>query len=408
MSWLYLIFISFSLFAQEPVPVDPEIALSSEKKEISLSLIIEGDTNQYSRLLLPVWEAIEKKDWEENRAPGPVFNTCSHWDIALQCYWAVFRINNLTGNHLKSAQMLAERLTVEGLKKEMDYLLADPHYQFPYGRAWFILLAIEFYLWAEKQGLPDPHRLIPMADELSQQLFHVVRNPFPFDRLSRNNAHRATFPFVLYALYRYLSFRRMDEEQLASVLAMVQSYFLHRNDESPMDLEAKAQACAKESLADIHKDYLSKKGLLLPGYEEFKKQTAAEDLKRRQSCEARYEKLGFEEPGEPKGFWSSLYYNSILHLLVATGGIEALRHFIRHNPPSPVEFQIPKKGIGKVSLIFARLSSFAFFIWAHNDEEWQLEWNALRDRIVARQKTVEPHFYDSTDMLFTATEFLTF
>ena len=58
MSWLYLIFISFSLFAQEPVPVDPEIALSSEKKEISLSLIIEGDTNQYSRLLLPVWEAI--------------------------------------------------------------------------------------------------------------------------------------------------------------------------------------------------------------------------------------------------------------------------------------------------------------------------------------------------------------
>ena len=60
MSWLHLIFISFSLFAQEPAPADHEIALPPEKKEISLSLIIEGDTNQLSRLLLPVWEAIEK------------------------------------------------------------------------------------------------------------------------------------------------------------------------------------------------------------------------------------------------------------------------------------------------------------------------------------------------------------
>ena len=408
MSWLYLIFISFSLFAEEPAPVDHETKMKappSEKKEISLPLIIEGDINQYSHLLLPVLKAIEQKNWIENRAPGPVFNTCDIWATALQCYWAVFRVNRLTGHHLKSAQMLAERLTSEGLKKEMDYLQAFPHYEFPYGRAWFLLLTVEFYLWAEERGLPDPDRLFPMANVLSEQLFQLVGNPFPFDRLSRDNAYRAIFPFALYTLYRY-AFVLRNEELLAQVRSVAQNYFLHRNDGSPIDLEAKAQACAKEKLAGIHRDYLMKKDLLLPGYEEFERRTAEEDLKRRQNCEAIYERLSFEKPEEPKGFLSSGYYNNILRLLMAIGGKEALRHFIRHNPPSPVEFQIPKKDRHRILIIFAHLSSFAFFLSADNDEEWQLEWSSLRDSITEGQKTVESSF--SIYMLFFAAEFYTF
>jgi len=74
-----IVFLSFSLFAQEPVPHGStesyERASPSTSEEITNPNL--PDDPQFAAAILM---EIQKGSWTESRPPGPVFNTCSTWD----------------------------------------------------------------------------------------------------------------------------------------------------------------------------------------------------------------------------------------------------------------------------------------------------------------------------------------
>ena len=383
---LILFSTSFALFAEEPTPQVQEkgrgnIPLMSETQ--SSPSLPEAKVSAITLILTEM----QKGNWTENRAPGPVFNTCSSWEGAVQCYWAVFRTNNLTGRYRKEAYAIYKHLTAEKLQTELHYLKSSPDSLDPYSKAWFLHLAVELAFWAIKEQLPDGYKIAPMAREITAELIHFVGSHL--NNPGIKGMDRSLFVFILYALYNYVSLdNTLSDGQFDQVLQTledsIKSHFFHRNDGSSIDQEAKAQTCYFMELAGFHRDYLKEKGLLFSGYEEFEERTAQEDKQRLKDCETEYETITFsgKGPGEPKDAISSFYYVSILLLLKKTGGDKAIRHFIRHNPIFHKEFAFSKEVLDddlNNVLVFSRVAAYAALKELYEDPEWQMDWESIEN-----------------------------
>ena len=95
---------------------------------------------------------------------NPVFHGCADWHSAAHGHWALLRVARVTGGSAAEAEAADRSLDPEGLAKELDMLKNNPFFEMPYGRAWFLRLAIEHDLWSRKTGGKDPDRLKKMAD----------------------------------------------------------------------------------------------------------------------------------------------------------------------------------------------------------------------------------------------------
>ena len=411
-----ILFMSFTLFAQEPMSQS-----QTEGHEVQPETQASPSTSEEAENPFPfftfILADIQKGGWKENRAPGPVFNTCFTWEGAVQCYWAVFRMDNLTGQYRKEAYAIYNHLTAEGLQTELHYLKASPDSLNPYSKVWFLLMAVEFVFWAAKEGLTDVHKITPMARTITSELFHFVGS-YLNDPLKGMN--RAGFVLILYALYSYASLdntltEAQFDQALQTLESSIKNYFLHRNDDSQADQEAKTQTCSHMKRAGIHKDYLKEKGLLLHGYEEFEEQTTQEDINRIKDCEKDYETITFSGggPGEPKDMISSFYYASILLLLKRTGGNEAVRYFIRHNPVFYKEFSVPEelfddtRPVHNTLMMLSRHMANSILKDLYDDPEWQMDWESIEndlDRAFLAKNLL--NFESSLFHLFVSSELL--
>ncbi|MCY4512953.1 MAG: DUF2891 family protein [Bdellovibrionales bacterium] len=393
---ILFIFISFSLFAEEPKPRVPteDLESFSSQFEIPASPTPPKEKSPTQMLMDLVLEEISQERWLENRAPGPVFNTCSTWMGAIQCFWAVFRMSNQRNSgeeYRKQAYAINNRFTVEGLEKELNYLQAFSDSISPYNKAWFLLLVVEFIYWNGNENLTDHNKIIPIANALFIELSSFIGH-HPIG--SFKGLKRAEIPFVLYSLHSYLSllnFMARGEltDQLQSLNDLIETHFLHRNDNSQLGLKAKTQVCSLMKRAGIHRDYLEEKGLLLPGYEEFEERAALEDIKRIKACETEYETISYSGggPGEPKDVISSFYYANVLLLLKKTGGNEAVKHFIRYNPVSQKEFALPDEMFDNTPenlhyfLVWNRRIAYLILMDLYDDPEWQMTWQSIENNI---------------------------
>ena len=295
---LTLFIMSFSLFAQESAsqgqteshenasPVS-ETQVSTPKETTNTNP--PPDDPLFASLLVE----IQKGRWTENRPPGPVFNTCSTWDGAVKCYWAVFRMENTTGQYREMTYAIHNHLTAEGLEQEFNYLKSSPDSLNPYSKAWFLLMTVEFFIWTARERLTNIEiaKILPIAHTFASELFRFVgihlKNP------QKKGMERASFVFFLYALYNFVSVVNAATsggfaQSLQTLRESIKTHFFHRNDGSQADQSIKTKVCSFMKRTGIHRDYLEEKGLLLPGYEEFEEQTVREDKKRIEGCETEY------------------------------------------------------------------------------------------------------------------------
>lgn len=106
----------------------------------------------------PVKACVQRSDTSH-----PLFHGCIDWHSSVHGYWALTAAARLTGNE-DLAAFVKSRLTRQGIALERQYVQDQPGFEMPYGRAWFLRLAIEF-----ERAFKD-ERLRAMADDIAASL----------------------------------------------------------------------------------------------------------------------------------------------------------------------------------------------------------------------------------------------
>jgi len=128
----------------------------------------------------------------------PAFHGCIDWHSAVHGVWALTAYERATGDR-QYAPLVSSILTADGLRREREHLRLAPQFEMPYGRAWFLRLAIDHHLLT---GAKD---LAPFADEVALSLRDYYRQ-HAIDRRSGayDSASWALINLIDYARHRKL------------------------------------------------------------------------------------------------------------------------------------------------------------------------------------------------------------
>ncbi|MBA2539790.1 MAG: DUF2891 family protein [Deltaproteobacteria bacterium] len=111
-------------------------------------------------------EAIGRRDSQH-----AIFHGCYDWHSAVHGHWALLRIARVTGE-TRFADQALERLLPDRIPIEARLLRDQPAFEMPYGRAWFLRLAIE-------HAATGSTGLRAMADEVAASLVDRYRLSAP-------------------------------------------------------------------------------------------------------------------------------------------------------------------------------------------------------------------------------------
>ena len=89
----------------------------------------------------------------------PAFHGCLDWHSAVHGVWALTAYSRMTGD-VQHEPLIAQLLSPEGIAAERAFTRTRPHFEMPYGRAWFLRLAREHGLLFGSVALK------PMADDV--------------------------------------------------------------------------------------------------------------------------------------------------------------------------------------------------------------------------------------------------
>lgn len=127
----------------------------------------------------------------------PVFHGCIDWHSAVHGHWALIALSAATGDPAFAAPALA-RLEDRGrMAEEAAFLAANPDFEMPYGRAWFLRLVAEH---ARLTGRDD---LVGFGDRVAASLAAYLE-AVPRDPLG--TAYRSQ-SWALINLIEYAAFR---------------------------------------------------------------------------------------------------------------------------------------------------------------------------------------------------------
>lgn len=148
--------------------------------------------------LAPIIEtSIKRKDTKH-----AVFHGCYDWHSAVHGHWALLRLDRVTKRHETRARHVAKVLDGKALSIERALLAARPAFEMPYGRAWFLRLAIERDQWAVTRQLATPALLHEVAAEVAQSLRTWLAQR-TFDPDVKEYANQAWAATQLYDWYRH-------------------------------------------------------------------------------------------------------------------------------------------------------------------------------------------------------------
>ncbi len=142
------------------------------------------------------------------------FRGCVDWHSAVHGVWALIAFQRATGDG-RHAALVSSILAPEALDKEREELRRSPRFEMPYGRAWFLRLAIDH------RKLTGRDDLAPFADEVAASLREHYRRHAP----DRYSGAYASDSWALINLLDYARHRRFGELE-AEIAGRVRRYFV--------------------------------------------------------------------------------------------------------------------------------------------------------------------------------------
>ena len=155
----------------------------------------------------------------------PAFKGCIDWHSAVHGVWALTAYERATGNR-RYAPLVSSILKKDTLQRERENLRRSPQFEMPYGRAWFLRLAIEH------RKLSGSDDLSGFADEVALSLRDYYR-AHPIDRLS------GAYDSASWALINLLDYARQRNlaDVTAEVADWVKKYFVAVDPKCPYERE---------------------------------------------------------------------------------------------------------------------------------------------------------------------------
>jgi hypothetical protein len=194
-----IVVLAAALFACMPVMAD----------ELSRFL---GERAAYAKALSePIAVCVAKRDTEH-----PVFRGCIDWHSSVHGVWALSAYARFTGDRRHDA-MVQALLSPEGLAEERAYLNDHPAFEMPYGRAWFLRLAIDY-----KRAFGDA-RLDDLARDVAQSLLTHYSSVAP----NPESTAYGSATWALINLHDYAAFVG-DQQILSFVEDKVRAFYLSR------------------------------------------------------------------------------------------------------------------------------------------------------------------------------------
>ena len=118
------------------LPVETEDAEAAQIPDSLLPILVEKESLARS-LSIPIAICVSRRDTRH-----PVFHGCIDWHSSVHGNWALIALSRATPR-----VVLPERVrsvfSDEAIVKEIEKLEKEPNFEMPYGRAWFLRLAIE-------------------------------------------------------------------------------------------------------------------------------------------------------------------------------------------------------------------------------------------------------------------------
>jgi hypothetical protein len=150
----------------------------------------------------------------------PLFHGCIDWHSAVHGHWALFRIARATGTNTAFTRQAERALDDRRLSLESADLARRLEFENPYGRAWFLRLAIDFEKWASKTE-PRPARLRAMADLVGKSILQYFSQR-PITPASHEYQNASWAFYQLHAYYDFVG----DSAGRATVESIIESHFL--------------------------------------------------------------------------------------------------------------------------------------------------------------------------------------
>ena len=181
-------------------PLDERLADLRDKARVSLTRLVHAP-------------AVCVRRHDSDHA---VFHGCYDWHSAAHGVWSLLAYRQMTDD-IEYMNLVRSMLTPEGIAAERQLLRDTPDFEMPYGRAWFLRLAIAH---GRLTGYDD---VIEMADEVARSMlaYYQANTPDPRAKEYANPA------WALINLTEYADFRPILEddneyptrEQIAPLIA---------------------------------------------------------------------------------------------------------------------------------------------------------------------------------------------
>lgn len=176
----------------------------------------------------PIAICVQNHDTE-----NPAFHGCVDWHSSVHGTWALTAFSWATGDR-RYVPLIQSLLDPAALKSERKHLAADPSFEMPYGRAWFLRLAIDY------RRMFRDGRLDAFADDVAASLMARYAQSAPDPR---SIAYQSA-TWALINLYDYGAMKG-DGRILDFVRGKARSYYLSK---APCPLE-EVEIATKEFMA---------------------------------------------------------------------------------------------------------------------------------------------------------------
>ena len=135
------------------------------------------------------------------------FRGCIDWHSAVHGMWGLVAYQRATGSR-KFASLVGKLLTKDSIEAERTYLKKNPRFEMPYGRAWFLRLAIDHRL------LTGSSLLESMADEVATSIRDHLRRGIARNSTSYESASWALINLLDYSRHRNLGELATEAEDM--------------------------------------------------------------------------------------------------------------------------------------------------------------------------------------------------
>jgi hypothetical protein len=194
---------------------------SAAQGERELGALAEQKSKIAADLAATVRQCVVRKD-----TGHAAFHGCIDWHSAAHGTWALVAYGRMTGDG-QDAALIVDALQPAKLAAERELLQAQPGFEMPYGRAWFLRLAIEH------KAASGGDLLKPMADDVLASMLDYYRGRRPDPR-------RGSYASDSWALINMLDYAAVAGNGVAleQVRGLVRNNFIGGTEGCDYGLEA--------------------------------------------------------------------------------------------------------------------------------------------------------------------------